>query len=86
MWESQGLKEGDEGWGVPANHAGENPLGIVWDQVRPPAAFTRVDELLNRVVFLLPPAGAVRHRPVEGRPAAEEFREPGEEAAAWIAN
>lgn len=47
MWESQGLKEGDEGWGVPANHAGENPLGIVWDQVRPPAAFTRVDELLN---------------------------------------
>lgn len=31
-WTAKGLKEGDEGWGVPENHAGENPLGIVWGE------------------------------------------------------
>lgn len=32
LWTSQGLKEGDPGWGVPENHVGENPLGIKWDE------------------------------------------------------
>ncbi|CDZ97044.1 Alpha-mannosyltransferase [Phaffia rhodozyma] len=47
MWTAKGLKEGDEGWGVPENTAGDSPLGIVWDENQYEVAQWSDDPLLK---------------------------------------